>query len=63
MRGLAWHRGAAFVRELIPGGRAWQRVSALAESSRLGRRARDDHVVKNYYLNCDTVSVMQDSRT
>jgi hypothetical protein len=32
-------RGAAFVRELIPGGRAWQSVLALSESSRLGRQA------------------------
>jgi len=32
-------RGRAFVRELIPGSRAWQRVLALSESSRLGRQA------------------------
>jgi hypothetical protein len=36
----AWHRDAAFVCKLIPGGHAWQRMPALAESLRwLGRRA------------------------
>ncbi len=40
MRSPAGHRDAAFGFKLIPGGRAWQRMSALAESLRwLGRRA------------------------
>jgi hypothetical protein len=29
--------GSAFASELIPGGRAWQRIPALVESSRPGR--------------------------
>jgi hypothetical protein len=33
---------AAFVRKLIPGGRAWQRIPALVEPSRPGRQARRD---------------------
>ena len=40
MRSLAQHRVAVFVGELIPGGRAWRRMPALAESSRPGCRAR-----------------------
>ncbi len=40
MRSFAWHRDAAFVRELIPRGRAWQRTPALAEPSRPARQAR-----------------------
>src|ERR1035437_349888 len=38
-RSLTRHRNTAFVRELIPGGRAWQRIPALDESSRPGRQA------------------------
>ena len=36
IRSLAQHRDATSVRELIPGGRAWQRMSAFVESSRPG---------------------------
>jgi hypothetical protein len=42
MQGLTWHRNAAFVRKLIAGSRAWQRIPALVESSRSGRQARGD---------------------
>jgi len=39
---LTWYRNAAFVRKLIAGSRAWQRIPALVESSRSGRQARRD---------------------
>ena len=34
---LAWQRDAVFVCELIPSGRAWQRMPALARCRRSGR--------------------------